>query len=53
MGWRPFHSHDEFDQYRAENPDLEPFSPTDYGFETSEYAAEAKTSDRAGVSQEP
>ena len=43
---------DEFDQYCADHPDLEPFPPTDYAFGTSEHAVEAESSDR-GVSQGP
>ena len=42
--------HDEFDKYRAEHLELEPFPPTDYNFGTFEHAVEAGTSDRGGVS---
>ena len=41
----------EFDQYRAEHPELESFPP--YNFRAPEHAAEAEQSDRRGVSQGP
>ena len=46
----PFCLSDEFDQYRAEHPDLDPFPPNDYGFGTTDHAAEVGTSNQEGVS---
>ena len=40
VGWFPFCMREDFDQYYAEHPKLEPFLPTDYGFRTSEHIAE-------------
>ena len=44
VGWWPFRTSDEFDQYHADHPDLEPFPPTDYGFGTSEHTIEVELS---------
>ena len=32
VGWLPYGTHEEFDKYRAEHPDLEPFLPYNFGF---------------------
>ena len=30
-GWLPYHTREEFDQYRAEHPELERFPPYNFG----------------------
>ena len=31
VGWLPYLTRDQFDEYRAEHPELEPFPPYDFG----------------------
>ena len=31
VGWLPYRTRDQFDEYRAEHPQLEPFPPYDFG----------------------
>ena len=51
IGWWPFCTSDEFDQYRAKHPKLELLPPYDFG--ALEHANEAEPTDRGGVSQGP
>ena len=46
VGWSLFRTPKEFDQYRAEHPELEPMPPMDYAFRTSKQVAEAGDSDQ-------
>ena len=45
VGWSPFHTCEQFDQYSAKHPELEPMPPMDHAFRTSEHIAEAGDSD--------
>ena len=48
MGWWHFRMREDFYQYRAEHPELDPFPP--YSFGTFEHAVEAEPLDQGGVS---
>ena len=45
----PFQTRKEFDEYRAEHPELEPFPP--YDFRVSEHAAEEEPEEGGGASR--
>ena len=46
VGWPPYRTREEFDEYRAENPDLEPFPPYSFGV----LASKQESKDGGGVS---
>ena len=49
MGWLPYRTRKEFDEYRTEHPDLESFPP--YYFRVSRHASEEEPEDEGGVLQ--
>ena len=48
MGWLPYHTHEEFNEYRVEHLDLEPFLPYDFGVPGP--TSEQELKDEGGVS---
>ena len=49
VGWLPYRTREEFNEYRAEHPDLEPFLP--YNFGVLGHASEQEPEDGGGVSR--
>ena len=50
VGWLPYRTREEFDQYRAEHPKLEPFLPYDFKASSSEKEPEEGGGDLPGHS---
>ena len=42
IGWLPYRSREEFDEYHAEHPELEPFPPYNFGASDQTHDKEAK-----------
>ena len=50
VGWQPYLTREEFDKYRAEHPELEPFPPYDFNAPSSEREPEDGGDDPPGHS---
>ena len=50
MGWLPYRTLEEFDKYRVEHPELEPFPPYDFNAPTSKREHEDGGGDPPGHS---
>ena len=49
VGWLPYRTREEFDEYRAEHPDLESFPPYDFG--VFGHTFEKKSEEGGGISR--
>ena len=47
VGWLPYYTRQEFDEYRTEHPDMEPFPP--YNFGVPKHPSEKEPEDGGGV----